>query len=65
MWCDVTRCGICIPNNVEYLNKGESNNKFYQRIRHIVISISDFVSDFVTISDLQCNQENTGQNFVS
>ena len=32
MQCDVTRCAICIPNNVEYFNKEESKlRKCYQR----------------------------------
>ena len=32
MQCDVTRCAICILNNVEYLDKEQSSLRYNQEI---------------------------------
>ena len=40
MQCDVTRCVICISNNIEYLDKKESQ-KFYQSQISYIVNLSD------------------------
>ena len=73
MQCDITRCIIFIPNDVEYFNKEKSqSNKVEYLDKEYSCKISrqrtqlqkKLYCDFKW--SLQRNQENhTGQNFVS
>ena len=56
MQCVVTRCVICIPNKVEYLDKKLTQTE-------VKILLKKLYCEFKC--SLQCIQENTEQNFES
>ena len=49
MQCDVTRCVICISNNIEYLDKAENYTKFYQR--NNIVNLGNLSNAIMKITD--------------